>query len=104
MRLLMLDQFSDPGGAQQGLLELLPAMRSAGWQVLVGLPGEGELFARIREIGFEAERIDCGPYRSGRKSLTDAARFVWQTPSLMRHVRQKAERWRADVIYVNGPR
>ena len=28
MNLLLLDQFSDPGGAQQNLLELLPALRS----------------------------------------------------------------------------
>jgi len=32
MRLLILDQFSDPGGAQQALMELLPAMRERGWK------------------------------------------------------------------------
>ena len=67
MRLLLLDQFSDPGGAQQVLLELLPAIRERGWKALVGLPGEGELFARVRALGFETARIDCGPYHVGQE-------------------------------------
>ena len=50
------------------------------------------------------ERIACGPYRSGRKSLADAGRFLWQMPVLARQIRRMAERWRADLIYINGPR
>ena len=63
MNLLLLDQFSDLGGAQQNLLELLPAVRDAGWRALVGLPGQGKLFERVRALGFEAQPIECGPYR-----------------------------------------
>ena len=62
MKLLLLDQFSDLGGAQHNLLELLPALRDAGWSALVGLPGDGVLFERVRAMGFQAERIACGPY------------------------------------------
>jgi glycosyltransferase involved in cell wall biosynthesis len=104
MRLVILDQFGDLGGAQQGLLELLPELRSRGWQALIGLPADGEVRARARELGFEVERIACGPYRSGRKSVADAGRFLWQTPVLMRQIRCMAERWRAELIYINGPR
>jgi len=104
MNLLVLDQFSDLGGAQQVLLELLPAMRDAGWRVLVGLPGNGELFARVRGLGFEAEPIACGPYRSGSKSVSDAGRFVLDTPRLAMQLRRLAKRVAADVVYVNGPR
>ena len=102
MKLLLLDQFSDLGGAQQVLLEFLPVVRERGWKAVVGLPGEGEVFARVREWGFDTVRIPCGPYRSGRKSLTDAARFLIGTPLLA------AQLWRlaqaADLVYVNGPR
>ena len=104
MRLLLLDQFSDPGGAQQGLLELLPAIRERGWKALVALPGSGELFPRIRALGFEVARVECGPYTSGRKSLMDAARFLTGTPKLARQIRGLAERIGADVVYINGPR
>jgi glycosyltransferase involved in cell wall biosynthesis len=102
MKALLLDQFSDPGGAQQGLLDLLPGLRDLGWQALVGLPGDGELFDRARELGFPAERIECGPYASGRKTVGDVARFVTGTPKLARQIRALADG--ADVVYVNGPR
>ena len=104
MNLLFLDQFSDLGGAQQNLLELLPAVRAMGWRALVGLPGEGELFERVRALGFEAERIACGPYGSGRKSAADAARFLAGTPRLAWQMRRLALRVNADLVYLNGPR
>jgi glycosyltransferase involved in cell wall biosynthesis len=104
MRLVIADQYSDLGGAQHALLELLPELRSRGWQALIGLPANGEVCARARELGFEVEQIVSGPYRSGRKSVADAGRFLWQTPVLMRQLRRMAERRRADLIYLNGPR
>ena len=104
MRLLLLDQFSDPGGAQQVLLELLPAIRERGWKALVGLPGEGEMFQRVRALGFEAERVDCGPYASGRKSATDLARFLMGTPRMARQIEEMASRVEVDLVYINGPR
>jgi len=104
MNLLLLDQFSDLGGAQQNLLELLPAIRDAGWHALIGLPGKGELFARVRALGFEPERIACGPYQSGRKSAADLGRFVAETPRLAWQMRRLAKRVDADLVYLNGPR
>lgn len=104
MRLLFLDQFSDPGGAQQVLLDLLPAIRERGWQAVVGLPGEGEMVPRIRELGFAVERVESGRYASGRKPLADVARFAAETPRLARQVRQLVTRIEPDLLYVNGPR
>jgi glycosyltransferase involved in cell wall biosynthesis len=104
MRLLLLDQFSDLGGAQQVLLEFLPAIRGLGWKALLGLPGEGEFFARARALDIPAEQIVCGPFASGRKSLGDIGRLVTQTPRLARQIRGLASRIRADLVYVNGPR
>lgn len=104
MRLLVLDQFSDPGGAQKCLLELLPAIHDRGWEALVGLPGEGELFQEVRALGFEVERVDCGPYASGSKSAMDLARFLTGTPRLARQISKLADRVKADLVYLNGPR
>jgi hypothetical protein len=101
MNLLLLDQFSDLGGAQQALLELLPTIRARGWNATLGLPGDGPLFERARALGFHTERIDCGPYRSGRKTPGDLARFAVSTPRLARQIRRIAN---VDLIYVNGPR
>jgi len=88
MRILLLDQYSDPGGAQQCLLDLLPAFREQGWRVLVGLPGQGNLFDAVRAQGFDAERIDVRSL--GRGSARD--------------IQDLARRIDAELVYINGPR
>jgi glycosyltransferase involved in cell wall biosynthesis len=98
MTLLFLDQFSELGGAQQCLLDLLPAIQSA----VVAMPGSGAMFERVRALGFETARIDCGPYDSGTKSAADLARFVFDAPRLARQIAQLARD--ADLVYINGPR
>jgi len=105
MRLLILDQFSDPGGAQQALMELLPAMRERGWEAGGRTcPAMARLFKQIGALGFETATVDCGPYRSGRKSLMDTLRFLSGAPRLTRQVRLLAKQIQADLVYVNGPR
>ena len=104
MRVLLLDQFSEPGGAQRMLLDLLAAMRSRGWCAEVALPGEGPLFDSVRSLGFPALRIDCGPYRSGRKSVADFGRFVTEIPRLAAQIRTLAASLEPDLVYINGPR
>src|SRR5258707_7611610 len=102
MKLLVLDQFSDPGGAQLALAELLPAMTAQGWSGTLAIPGEGEMFDRAHAAGFATERIECGPYRSGSKSAADAVRFAGDTVRLASRVRSLARD--VDLVYVNGPR
>jgi glycosyltransferase involved in cell wall biosynthesis len=101
---LFLDQFSDPGGAQQMLLDLLPAVRSRGWKGVIALPGSGALFQQVRELGFETAVIRCGPYASGAKSMADAARFLADVPRLAVQIGRLAREVRPDLIYINGPR
>lgn len=79
-------------------------MRNRGWDVLLGLPGEGELVTRARALGVPVEPITCGPYASGKKSVGDAARLASQIPRLGREMRGLADRIGAGLIYLNGPR
>lgn len=104
MNALLLDQFSELGGAQLVSLDTLSAIRDRGWNARVGLPGNGELFERVGALGFETERIDCGPYHSRRKSLGDMARFGLEAPRLASQIRAIAARTRPDLVYLNGPR
>ncbi len=104
MKLLIFDQFSDPGGAQQGLVDLVPALAAGGWSVLAGLPGRGPLFDRLRAFGCETARVSCGPYTSGRKSAADLVRFAWSTPVLASQMGSLSRRYRPDLVYLNGPR
>ena len=103
MNVLLLDQFSDLGGAQQVLAELLPALLARGWRVVVGIPGDGKLFDVVRGLGVDVVRVDCWPYKSGNK-LADVGRFLAHTRRLSQEIFKLASRVEADLVYVNGPR
>jgi glycosyltransferase involved in cell wall biosynthesis len=104
MNLLFLDQFSDMGGGQRMLLELLAGVRERGWNALVGLPGNGEMFGSVEALGFRTSRIDCGPYSSGAKSTRDVRTFIGEVPRLIRQIRSLEAEVEPDLVYVNGPR
>ena len=92
MNILFLDQFSDLGGAQRCLLDLLPAVRERGWRAHVAAPGDGELRGRAVALGAEFHPIRCGPYESGNKSMGDFARFAAELPRLAREIARLAVR------------
>jgi len=86
MNILFLDQYREPGGAQQCLRDLLPAVEARNWRATVAAPGDG--------------LVPLGPFHFGRKSLYDASLFARQLPALRRQI----ENLPGDLIYVNGPR
>jgi len=104
MNILCLDQFSDLGGAQRCLLDLVPGLVHRGWKVKIAAPGSGALLNRAAALGATPESLHCGPYSSGRKTLADMTRFIVQTPRLVGEIASLVQRWPADLIYVNGPR
>src|SRR2546422_208020 len=104
MNILFLDQFSDLGGAQRCLLDLLPAVAERGWRAHVAAPGDGDLRARAVVLGAEFHSINCGPYASGRKSVSDLARFAAELPRLAREIARLSADTEATMVYVNGPR
>jgi glycosyltransferase involved in cell wall biosynthesis len=104
MNILFLDQFSDLGGAQRCLLELLPAVRARGWQAHVAAPGNGALRDRVLALGATYRQIASGPYQSGGKSITDLFRFARELPQLAAELADLAADCHAGIVYVNGPR
>ena len=104
MNILIVDQFSDLGGAQQCLLDLVPAIHAAGWSLTCAIPGTGALLSKLRGRGVTTHSLSVAPLASGRKPPGDVLRFALQTPALAREISFLAAETRADVIYVNGPR
>jgi glycosyltransferase involved in cell wall biosynthesis len=104
VNILFLDQFSDLGGGQLCLLDLLPAVRDAGWNAVVAAPGEGKLFARCSDSGTRSHRLQMRVNQLGRRKAGDAARFALDLPQTFAAVRSLVSQHNIDVIYVNGPR
>jgi glycosyltransferase involved in cell wall biosynthesis len=91
MKLLFLDQFSDLGGGQRMLLDVLAAVRSRGWSGVVAMPGEGSMFEQVRGLGFETARLDCA-----------TTRIAMVAPALAGVIRDLSES--CGMVYINGPR
>jgi glycosyltransferase involved in cell wall biosynthesis len=100
MRILFLDQFSELGGAQRCLLNLLPAS----CEVHAAAPGRGPLFQLLEQRAVTVHRLSLGDYSLGRKSLGDAIRFFRDLPVVEAEIRALVSRLRPDLLYVNGPR
>lgn len=99
MRILLVDQFGELGGAQRGLLEAAEGFAERGWEIVAAIP-KGPLAERLEPICRSVAIIPCGPFQPVRKSASDAARFAAQFFSQAEIIRGLS----ADVVYVNGPR
>jgi glycosyltransferase involved in cell wall biosynthesis len=104
MNILFLDQYSALGGAQQCLLDLLPAIEERGWNARVAIPAGGPLVVLLRERGIQVHEIRSGPYRCGKKSVTDLLRFAADVPLQMATIAGLLDQQSTDLVYVNGPR
>jgi len=103
MRVLLIDQFAEMGGAQQGLLEATEGFAARGWESHALIP-EGPLSQRIAPHVSSVVPIKCGPFTSVRKRTSDAIRWAAQLPGQISAIAGVCTRERIDVIYVNGPR
>jgi glycosyltransferase involved in cell wall biosynthesis len=103
MRVLFLDQYSDMGGAQRFLLDLLPEFAMRGWQMTVGAPA-GELLDRAAVTGAVVEVLALPNLQSGRKTARDWFRMASQTRAVAETLQTLVRKHKPAVVYVNGPR
>ncbi len=104
MKILIADQFSDLGGAQRVLLELLPELQRQQFALVLAVPGRGDLRTRAEDLGIRCEEISCGPFGCGTKSFSDFLRFGVQFPRLRGQLQRLVDDFRPDLLYVNAPR
>jgi glycosyltransferase involved in cell wall biosynthesis len=104
VNILFLDQFSDPGGAQLCLMDLMPEILRRGWKPRVMVPGDGELVKWSNRAGIPTHALPLRPYSNGRKTALDLLRFSVDVPRTAAAVRAVVRRERVDMVYVNGPR
>lgn len=104
MNILCLDQFSNIGGGQRSLLDLLPAFSARGWRPIVATPGGGPFPEMVRKLGFCTYELAYGEYVSGDKPLLEILEYAGRFPRTVLRLMRLARAVDADLIYVNGPR
>jgi len=104
MNVLFVDQFSEIGGAQRCLLDLLPAVHDRGWRAHVAAPGLGPLMDRVRSLGIDYRELPDQEYTNGRKNAWDAIHFARALPTTAARLRRLVRELSIDLLYINGPR
>ena len=103
MRILLIDQFGEPGGAQRGLMEAAAGFAARGWELHAALP-PGPVADALVPLCRSVTYLRCGPFTPARKGPMDALRFGMQLPRQVRAIGNIVDRENIDVLYVNGPR
>jgi glycosyltransferase involved in cell wall biosynthesis len=105
MNILILDQFSDPGGAQLCLRDLAPEIARRGWSAAFLAPGDGAIRESLEKYGIRSERLPgISSYTNGRKTIGDVARYALDIPRAILGTRRLCRESNPDLVYVNGPR
>jgi glycosyltransferase involved in cell wall biosynthesis len=103
MRILLVDQFGEAGGAQHGLMEAAAGFAARGWELHAAIPA-GPVAHKLAPLCKSIMSLVCGPFTPVRKSLADMARFGVQLPRQAAAISRVIAREEIDVLYVNGPR
>lgn len=102
--ILCLDQFTNIGGGQQSLLDILPALSARGWRPSVALPGAGPLLTVLQNRGYRSHTFTHGTYASRRKPLQQLFKYGRELPKLVRYITEFVQAHEIDLLYVNGAR
>jgi glycosyltransferase involved in cell wall biosynthesis len=103
LRILLIDQFGEMGGAQRCLVEAAMGFAARGWEVRALTPC-GPIHHALTPYCVEVRALPCGPFASASKTISDAVRFAWQLPRQATEIRRTVARSGIDLVYVNGPR
>jgi len=104
VNILCIDQFTQNGGAQRCLTDLLPAFLERRWSVHLSAPGAGSVLSTARALGVEIHMFHSHSYRNGQKSSLDLLRYGHDLIRVTRTIRRLASNHDIKLLYVNGPR
>jgi glycosyltransferase involved in cell wall biosynthesis len=104
VNILCIDQFSNLGGGQRSLLDMLPALSARGWRPSVATPGEGPFSAALRKRGYRTHTVACGIYASKKKPLAQVLKYAFELPRMVSSLAALTKADEIDLLYVNAPR
>jgi glycosyltransferase involved in cell wall biosynthesis len=104
MNILFADQFSEPGGAQLALMDLLPAICARGWKPYVTVPGKGHLAQWCEDQGITVLPLPLGAQSNREKTAGDVIRFPADVFRMRWHLGRIVRQHQIGLVYINGPR
>src|SRR3978361_753517 len=99
MNILFVDQFSEPGGAQLSLLDVIDGIAQRGWASRIVAPGSGPLIQPRTSRGIPVHSLPLRPLTNARKSACDTLRFLSDLPRMRSALRRITKRHLVDLVY-----
>jgi glycosyltransferase involved in cell wall biosynthesis len=104
VNILFIDQFSEPGGAQLALLDLMGEVLRRQWKPRIMAPGFGALLKRASFAGIPVGNLPLRPLTNGRKGVADVCRYLADLSQVRQEIARVISVHQIDLLYVNGPR
>lgn len=101
IRVLVANPSVDLYGADRMMLETVVALRERGHHVVVTIPSDGPLSARLSDLGVEVVTVDAPVVRRGYLSPRGITRLALSAIRSLPACRRTIRETRADVVYVN---
>lgn len=99
-----IDQYTELGGGQRILVDLVKGFVDAGHEAITLFPGDGYVPSLMKQSGIQATRFSLPSMSAGKKSKADILRYIASVPRSARSIERALSGQGVDFLYVNGPR
>src|SRR5439155_19349209 len=103
-RILFVDSWTDLGGGQRLLLDLVDHLGAAGHACAVAFPSSGPVRKRLDEQGVATFDYALPAMPAGPKTLGDRARFLAGTRGAAASLTEVGRRFGAELVFCMGGR
>lgn len=100
-RVLFLHTTSEIGGSDVSLLRLVEGLDRSRYAIIVALPADGPLVARLREAGARVEIMPSLLKLTSRRGGAFLLRFAWNYPWAVRDLARFITRERIGLVHTN---
>jgi len=102
--ILFLEQFSNVGGGQTVLLNIIKGLDKAKITPYVVIPAKGEFSGQLEALSVKYYVLPIGRYSAGRKTVFDAIAYFMRSIFLIPATISLIRRLNIDLVYANAPR
>lgn len=102
--IIFLEQFSNIGGGQRVLLDIISGLDKSRYRPYVVIPAKGELSRKLEAMDVHYFVLPIGSYSPGKKSILDIFRYLIRSPLLMFLCARLLRKQKINMVYANAPR
>jgi glycosyltransferase involved in cell wall biosynthesis len=103
-RVLFVEQWSELGGGQRLLMDLVDYLQGRGVTCAVAFPSRGPVRDELERRSVRTFDFALPALSGGKKSVAEKTQFLMSMPRASTAIAKAARRFRADLVFANGGR